>query len=117
MHMRRFARLTNAFSRTGENNAHAVALHMINFNFVRIHKTPRVIPAIAAGVADRLWEIGEIVSLIEAEEAKQSRQRGPHKKRTAQWPGQIQSGVDGIVTFALYLHHEIFDASLVGDNL
>lgn len=54
MHMRRFTRLTNAFSKKVENHAHAVALHMMYYNFVRIHKTLRVTPAMAAGVADRL---------------------------------------------------------------
>jgi IS1 family transposase len=83
MHMRRFTRLTNAFSKKVENHAHAVALHMMYYNFVRIHKTLRVTPAMAAGVADRLWEIGDIVALIEAEEAKQPRARGPYKKRAA----------------------------------
>jgi hypothetical protein len=70
MHMRRFTRLTNPFSKNVENRAHAVALHMMYYNFVRIHKTLRVTPAMAAGVADRLWEIGDIVQLVaDAEEA------------------------------------------------
>jgi len=81
MHMRRFTRLTNAFSKKVENHAHAVALHMMYYNFVRIHKTLRVTPAMAAGVTDRLWEIGDIVALIEATEAERPRQRGPYKKR------------------------------------
>jgi IS1 family transposase len=81
MHMRRFTRLTNAFSKKVENHAHAVALHMMYYNFVRMHKTLRMTPAMAAGVTDRLWEIGDIVTLIEAEEAKQPRKRGPYKKR------------------------------------
>ena len=55
MHMRRFTRLTNAFSKKVENHAHAVALHMMYYNLVRIHKTLRVTPAMAAGVTDRLW--------------------------------------------------------------
>jgi hypothetical protein len=50
MHMRRFTRLTNAFSNKVENHAHAVALHMMYYNFVRIHKTPRVSPAMAAAL-------------------------------------------------------------------
>lgn len=81
MHMRRFTRLTNAFSKKVENHAHAVALHMMYYNFVRIHKTLRVTPAMAAGVADRLWEIGDIVALVEAVEAEQPRKRGPYKKK------------------------------------
>lgn len=84
MHMRRFTRLTNAFSKKVENHAHAVALHMMYYNFVRIHKTLRVTPAMAAGVADRLWEIADIVALVEASEAEQPRKRGPYKKHSAQ---------------------------------
>jgi hypothetical protein len=56
MLMRRFTRLTNAFSKKVENHAYAVALHMMYYNFVRLHKTLRVTPAMAAGVTDRLWE-------------------------------------------------------------
>lgn len=80
MHMRRFTRLTNAFSKKLENHAHAVALHMMYYNFVRIHKTLRVTPAMAAGVSDRLWEIGDIVKLIEDAEPA-PKPRGPYKKR------------------------------------
>jgi IS1 family transposase len=79
MHMRRFTRLTNAFSKKVENHAHAVALHMMYYNFVRIHKTLRVTPAMAAGVSDRLWEIGDIAALVDAAEAKPTK-RGPYKK-------------------------------------
>jgi IS1 family transposase len=80
MHMRRFTRLTNAFSKKVENHAHAVALHMMYYNFVRIHKTLRVTPAMAAGVTDRLWEIADIAKLVEDAEAKPV-MRGPYKKR------------------------------------
>lgn len=79
MHMRRFTRLTNAFSKKVENHAHAVALHMMFYNFVRIHKTLRVTPAMAAGVSDRLWEIEDIAKLVEDAEAKPGK-RGPYKK-------------------------------------
>ena len=65
MHTRRFTRLTNAFSKKVENHAHAVALHMLYYNFVRIHQTVRIIPAMAAGVTKRLWEIGDIVEVLE----------------------------------------------------
>jgi IS1 family transposase len=65
MHMRRFTRLTNAFSKKIENHAHSVALFAFYYNFVRIHKTLRVTPAMAAGVTDRLWEIGDVVSVLE----------------------------------------------------
>lgn len=82
MHMRRFTRLTNAFSKKVENHAYAVALHMMYYNFVRIHSTLRMTPAMAAGVSDRLWEIGDIVKLIEDAEAKPGK-RGPYNKRAA----------------------------------
>jgi hypothetical protein len=64
MHMRRFTRLTNAFSKKSENHACAIALHAMFYNFVRVHQTLRVSPAIAAGV--RLWEMGDVVEMIEA---------------------------------------------------
>jgi IS1 family transposase len=66
MHTRRFTRLTNAFSKKVKNHAHAVALFAIYYNFVRIHKTLRTTPAMAAGVTKRLWEIGDIVDVLEA---------------------------------------------------
>ncbi|MBG53433.1 MAG: IS1 family transposase [Rhodobiaceae bacterium] len=83
MHMRRFTRLTNGFSKKVENHAHAVALHMMYYNFVRLHKTLRVTPAMAAGVSDRLWDIADIVKMVEEAEAKPTK-RGPYKKRTAE---------------------------------
>jgi IS1 family transposase len=72
MHMRRFTRLTNAFSKKLENHAHSVALHQMFYNFARIHQTLRVTPAMAAGVTDKLWEISDIVKVIEAWEAEQA---------------------------------------------
>jgi IS1 family transposase len=68
MGMRRFTRLTNAFSKKIENHAAAVALHMMHYNFVRIHQTLRVTPAMAAGVTDRVWEVSDLVALLEASE-------------------------------------------------
>jgi hypothetical protein len=65
MHARRFTRLTNAFSKKVENHAHAVALHMMAYNFVRIHGTLRCTPAMAPGVSKRLWDISDIVTVIE----------------------------------------------------
>jgi hypothetical protein len=82
MHTRRFTRLTNAFSKKVENHTYALALHMMYYNFFRIHKTLRVTPAIAAGVTDRLWEMADIAALVEAQDAPA--QRGPYKKRAAQ---------------------------------
>lgn len=69
MHSRRYTRLTNAFSKKVENHAHAFALHAMYYNFVRIHKTTRVTPAMAAKVTDRLWEMRDIVKVIEDAEA------------------------------------------------
>lgn len=65
MHMRRFTRLTNAFSKKVENHAHAVALHFMFYNFVRIHKTLRVTPAMQAGLTTKLWEVEDLVKLGE----------------------------------------------------
>jgi len=64
MSMRRFTRLTNAFSKKVENLAHSVALHFMYYNFGRIHKTLRCTPAMEAGVADHVWELEEIAALI-----------------------------------------------------
>ena len=61
--MRRFTRLTNAFSKKVENHEHAIALFAMHYNFVRIHKTIRVAPAMAAGVSERLWTMEEIAQL------------------------------------------------------
>jgi IS1 family transposase len=69
MHTRRFTRLTNAFSKKVENHAHAVALHMMYYNFVRIHQTLKTTPAMATDVTDRLWEVADIVGVLEAWEA------------------------------------------------
>ena len=64
MSMRRFTRLTNAFSKKVENHAHAVALHFMYYNFGRIHKTLRVTPAMEAGISDHIWSLEEIASLV-----------------------------------------------------
>jgi hypothetical protein len=58
--MRRFTRLINAFSKKIENHAAAVALHFIHYNFARVHKTLRITPAMAAGIADHVWSYEEI---------------------------------------------------------
>jgi IS1 family transposase len=73
MLMRRFTRLTNAFSKKVENHACAVALHAMYYNFVRIHQTLKVTPAMAAGLTSRLWEMSDIVGVLEAWEAKGER--------------------------------------------
>lgn len=63
MHMRRFTRLTNAFSKKMENHCYAIALHFIYYNFCKIHKTLRVTPAMESGLTKDLWEIEDIVKL------------------------------------------------------
>jgi IS1 family transposase len=73
MHSRRMTRLTNAFSKKVENHAHAMALHFLYYNFVRVHKTLRMSPAMAAGVTNRLWEMSDVVTMLEAWEAVQAR--------------------------------------------
>lgn len=72
MSMRRFTRLTNGFSKKLENHAAAVALHYMHYNFARIHKTLRVTPAIQAGLSDHVWSLGEIVALLDVEEAREA---------------------------------------------
>ena len=66
MSMRRFTRLTNGFSKKAQNLAAAVAIHFMNYNFARIHQSLRITPAMAAGVSDHVWEIEEIVALLNA---------------------------------------------------
>jgi IS1 family transposase len=73
MHMRRFTRLTNAFSKRFENHVHALAIYFVFYNFVRIHKTLRVTPAMAAGVTDRLWSMEDIAELVDAAAPKPGR--------------------------------------------
>lgn len=69
MSMRRFTRLTNAFSKKFENHRMAVAVHFVHYNFCRVHQSLRVTPAMAAGIADHVWSLAEMVGLLEAEEA------------------------------------------------
>ena len=65
MGMRRFTRLTNAFSKKVENHVHAISIYFMHYNFVRIHQTLRVTPAMAAGVTKRLWSIEDIAGLLD----------------------------------------------------
>lgn len=67
---RRYTRLTNAFSRKIENHAASVALGYFAYNFIKIHRTLRVTPAMAAGVTDRLWEVSDLIALLEATERR-----------------------------------------------
>ena len=74
MSMRRFTRLTNAFSKKIENRAHSIALHLMFYNFCRQHKSlDRISPAMAAGVTDRLWDIEDIVRLVDEAAPKPQR--------------------------------------------
>ena len=82
MSMRRFTRLTNAFSKKIENHCHALALYFVWYNFVRIHKRLRVTPAMAAGVTDPLRDMEWIVSLIDERAPKPGR-RGSYEKRNS----------------------------------
>ena len=65
MGMRRFTRLTNAFSKKLANHEHAVALYFMHYNFAKIHTTLRITPVMAAGVTTKLWELEDIVALID----------------------------------------------------
>jgi len=71
MGIRRFTRLTNAFSKKLENHIHALSIYFMHYNFVRIHQTLRVTPAMAAGVTDKLWDLADIVLIVDEWEANQ----------------------------------------------
>jgi len=71
--MRRYTRLSNGFSRKIENHAAAVALYYFAYNLIRIHRSLRVTPAMAASVTDRLFEVSDLVALLEAEEREAER--------------------------------------------
>jgi IS1 family transposase len=79
MSMRRFTRLTNAFSKKITNHEAAIALHFMHYNFCRVHKTLRVTPAMEAGLAHHVWAVEELVALLPEPVAKK---RGPYKPRT-----------------------------------
>ena len=66
--MRRFTRLTNAFSKELRNHEHAIPLHYFHYNFCRVHMTLKTTPAVAAKVTDKRWTIGDLVDLLEREE-------------------------------------------------
>jgi hypothetical protein len=67
MSMRRFTLLTNVFSKKLENHAAAISLHFMHYNFCRVHQTLRTTPAVAAGVADHVWSVEEIVRLLDSD--------------------------------------------------
>jgi IS1 family transposase len=79
MHMRRFTRLTNAFSKKIENHMHAISLYFMFYNYCKIHKSLRITPAMAAGLTDHVWELTDIVNLIPDPEPNK---RGPYKKKS-----------------------------------
>ncbi len=74
MGMRRFTRLTNAFSKKLENHMHALSIYFMHYNFVRIHQTLRCTPAMEAGVTDRLWDLNDIVTVVDEWEAAQKKE-------------------------------------------
>ena len=80
MSMRRFTRLTNAFSKKFENHCHALALYFVWYNFIKMHKTLRMTPAMAAGLTDSPMDMADVVALIDAAEGP-AKKRGPYKKR------------------------------------
>jgi IS1 family transposase len=80
MSMRRFTRLTNAFSKKLDNHIHAIALYFVFYNFCRIHKTLRVTPAMEAGLTDHVWSMDDVIAKID-ELAPPPAPRGPYKKR------------------------------------
>ena len=81
MSMRRFTRLTNAFSKKIDNHIHMLSLYFVHYNFCRIHKSLRMPPALYAGLTDRLHDIDFIIDMIEDRENATPRKRGPYKKR------------------------------------
>jgi IS1 family transposase len=82
MHMRRFTRLTNGFSKKFENHVHMVALYTVWYNFIRIHKTLKMTPAMAAGVSQTLWSMDDLVSMMD-EVAPKPGLRGLYKNTAA----------------------------------
>ena len=82
MSVRRYTRLTNAFSKKLENHVAAVSLHFAHYNLCRKHQTLGTSPAVAAGVTDHIWKIDEIIAWLEAAEATPIK-RGSYKKRAA----------------------------------
>lgn len=78
MHNRRFTRLTNAFSKKFENHAHMVAIYAVWYNWIRIHKSLRVTPAMAANISETVMSWSDIVEAMDADQP--AKKRGPHKK-------------------------------------
>jgi IS1 family transposase len=81
MSVRRYTRLTNAFSKKIENHTAAVSIHFMHYNYCRVHQTLKTTPAMAAGVTDHVWKIDEIIALLDKAERAVPMKRGPYKKR------------------------------------
>ncbi len=77
MHIRRFTRLTDGFSKKAENHAHAVALHFMHYNFCKVHSTIRMTPAMQAGVTQKLWDVVDLVRMVEEREAHHAKPQTP----------------------------------------
>jgi hypothetical protein len=84
MSARRFTRLTNAFSKKVENHAHMVALYTVWYNFVRMHKTLKCSPAMAAALSKTLWSMEDVVALIDARATKPNRPASYKKSASAE---------------------------------
>jgi hypothetical protein len=90
MSMRRFTRLTNAFSKKFDNHVHALALYFVFYNFCRIHKTLRVTPAMEAGLTDHVWSMDDVIAKID-ELAPVPAPRGPYKKAIVKIDNSVAS--------------------------
>lgn len=75
MGMRRFTRLTNAFSKKAENHMHAISIYFMHYNWVRVHQTLRVTPAMEAGLTDKLWTLADMVAVLEEWESRQPKEK------------------------------------------
>lgn len=96
MGMRRFTRLTNAFSKKVENHIASISLYFMYYNFVRIRQTIKVTPAMAGGVSDRLWDIHDIVKLLEAYRAELVEEKKTEmRRRIEQSYSQIGDALGG----------------------
>ena len=81
--IRRFTRLTNAFSKKFENHVHMVAFYTVWYNFVKQHKSLKGLsPAMAAGVSETLWSVADIAEMVDAAAPKAGK-RGPYRKQAA----------------------------------
>jgi hypothetical protein len=92
MSIRHFTRLANAFSKKVENHAQAIAIHFIQYNYSRIQQTLRVTPAMQFGLSDYVWELEELVGLLESDEVKMivngALKRGAYREENARLKGE-----------------------------